>query len=143
MKRQLSLILAALLCLSMLAAMVACDKGNEPADTTAAETDAPTEQVTEAPTEETTEAPTEEPTTEEVTTDNTSAPVEGAINIGTAEDFCFSVFHAVILFRFSVHADPAGLQDLFYLTACSHTAVAKKLVQSFHGSSIIFLPPPP
>ncbi|MBO5842048.1 MAG: hypothetical protein J6R46_03530 [Clostridia bacterium] len=87
MKRQLSLILAALLCLSMLAAMVACDNGDKPADTTAAETDAPTEQVTEAPTtEETTEAPTEEPTTEEVTTDNTSAPVEGAINIGTAEE---------------------------------------------------------
>ena len=87
MKRQLSLILAALLCLSLLAAMVACDGGNKPAETTAAETGAPTEQVTEAPTtEETTETPTEEPTTEEVTTDNTSAPVEGAINIGTAEE---------------------------------------------------------
>lgn len=87
MKRQITLILAMLLCLSMLAAMVACDTGNNPADTTAAETDAPTEQVTEAPTtEETTEAPTEEVTTEEVTTDDVSAPVEGAINIGTAEE---------------------------------------------------------
>ena len=86
MKRQLSLILAALLCLSMLAAMVACDKGNDTAETTEATTQAPTEQETEAPTEQQTEAPTEEPTTEEVTTDNTSAPVEGAINIGTAEE---------------------------------------------------------
>ena len=86
MKRQLSLILAALLCLSVLAAMVACDGGEDVADTTEAKTEAPTEQVTEAPTEKETEAPTEEATTEEVTTDNTSAPVEGAINIGTAEE---------------------------------------------------------
>ena len=50
MKRNLSLILAALLCLSLLAAMVACDGGNKPAETTAAETDAPTEQTTEEPT---------------------------------------------------------------------------------------------
>ena len=57
MKRQLSLILAALLCLSMLAAMVACDNGDKPADTTAAETDAPTEaaqpEATKAPEVET------------------------------------------------------------------------------------------
>ena len=86
MKRQISLILAALLCLSMLAAMVACDNGTKPADTTEATTQAPTEQETEAPTEQQTEAPTQEETTEEVTTDNTSAPVEGAINIGTAEE---------------------------------------------------------
>ncbi len=86
MKRQISLILAVLLCLSMLAAMVACDKGNDPAETTASDTQAPTEQTTEAPaTEVTTEAPTEAPT-DEVTTDNTSEPVEGAINIGTAEE---------------------------------------------------------
>lgn len=86
MKRNLSLILAALLCLSLLAAMVACDGGDKPADTTAAQTDAPAEQTTEAPTtEETTEAPTEE-TTEEVTTNDVSAPVEGAINIGSAEE---------------------------------------------------------
>ena len=86
MKRNLSLILAAILCLSLLAAMVACDNGEKPAETTAAETDAPTEQTTEEPTtEETTEAPTDE-TTEEATTNDVSAPVEGAINIGTAEE---------------------------------------------------------
>ena len=85
MKRQITLILAAVLCLSLLAAMVACDTGDTPAETTATETQAPTEQETEAPTEETTEEATEE-TTEEATTDNTSAPVEGAINIGTAEE---------------------------------------------------------
>ena len=86
MKRKLSLILAALLCLSLLAAMVACDNGEKPDETTAAETDAPTEQTTEEPTtEETTEAPTDE-TTEEATTNDASAPVEGAINIGTAEE---------------------------------------------------------
>ena len=85
MKRQITLILAVVLCLSLLAAMVACDTGDTPAETTATETQAPTEQETEAPTEETTEEATEE-TTEEATTDNTSAPVEGAINIGTAEE---------------------------------------------------------
>ena len=41
MKRQLSLILAVLLCLSLLAAMVACDEGNKPAETTATETAVP------------------------------------------------------------------------------------------------------
>lgn len=86
MKRNLSLILAALLCLSLLAAMVACDNGDKPAETTVAETEAPDEQTTEEPTTEApTEAPTEE-TTEEVTTNDASEPVEGAINIGTAEE---------------------------------------------------------
>ncbi len=86
MKRQLSLILVALLCLSMLAAMVACDKGNNPADTTDANTQAPEEQTTEATEDTSAEETTAEETTAEETTDNTSAPVEGAINIGTAEE---------------------------------------------------------
>ena len=90
MKRQLSLILAALLCLSMLAALVACDKGDQPADTTGATTEAPAEQTTEVTTEadtdeETTDAAADA-TTEEGTTDTATAPVEGAINIGTAEE---------------------------------------------------------
>ena len=86
MKRQITIILAAILCLSVLAAMVACDKGEDSAETTVAETDAPTEQTTEEATEEATTEPATEETTEEATTDNTSAPVEGAINIGTAEE---------------------------------------------------------
>ena len=129
MKKQLSLILALLLCLSLIAAMVACDGGKKneettQAPTTEAPTEAPTtEETTEAPTteapteapttEETTEAPTTEVTTEAPTTqepettapetdEGTTAetepetegetevaidpPLEGAINIASAED---------------------------------------------------------
>ena len=86
MKRHLTLILAALLCLSLLAAMVACEESDKPAETTDAETNAPAEQTTEAPTTEETTEPATEETTEEATTNNASEPVEGAINIGTAEE---------------------------------------------------------
>ncbi len=87
MKRKLSLILAALLSLSLLAAIVACDNGDKPDDKTETPTaEAPAEQPS---SEETTEGTTEsnpEETTEEVTTNDASAPVEGAINIGTADE---------------------------------------------------------
>lgn len=86
MKKQLSLILALLLCLSLLAAMVACDNKQDPATTTEAETEAP---APEATTEETTEAETE-PETESVPEETTQGaadqPIEGAINIASAED---------------------------------------------------------
>lgn len=89
MKRQLSLILALVLCMSLLAAMVACDNGDKTEDSTDATTDAPTtEATTEAPTtEQTTEPETEsEPATEETTQDVADQPIEGAINIGSAEE---------------------------------------------------------
>lgn len=99
MKRQLSLILALVLSLSLLAAMVACDTGDAPKETTQSATEAPTQAPTNAPTEAPTQAPTEAPTeTQEPTETETDAPddgttedvadqpVEGAINIASAED---------------------------------------------------------
>ena len=87
MKRIATLLLAAMLILSLSATMFACEKGG---DVTEQPTETPT---TEAPTdtepEDTTPEATEpEDTTapEETTKDDTSAPVEGAINIGTAEE---------------------------------------------------------
>ncbi|MBR2445044.1 MAG: hypothetical protein IKB28_00085 [Clostridia bacterium] len=86
MKRQLSLILALVLCLSMLAAMVACDNGQDPATTTEAQTDAPTEAQTEAPTTEAQTEPATESQPEETTQAAADQPIEGAINIASAED---------------------------------------------------------
>lgn len=89
MKRLLSLILALMLSLSMVAAMVACDQGQTPTESTGPATEAPTEAPTEQPTDAPTEAPTEAPTqetTEETTEDSANQPVEGAINIGSAEE---------------------------------------------------------
>ena len=97
MKRQLSLILALVLSLSLLAAMVACDTGDAPKETTQSATEAPTQAPTETETQAPTEAPTEtqEPTETETETDApddgttedvADQPVEGAINIASAED---------------------------------------------------------
>lgn len=85
MKKSLALFLAMTLVLCLAATMFACDQGEKEPETT-------TEQLTEAPTQapdnqDSTETPTEENTTEEATTQDTgSEPVEGAINIGTAEE---------------------------------------------------------
>ena len=92
MRRSLSLILAILLSLSLVAAMVACDNTDASGESTEQTTQAPTtEEPTQTPTEEpTTEAPTTEPvtdaTTEETTENAADMPVEGAINIGSTED---------------------------------------------------------
>ncbi len=86
MKRQLSLVLALILCLSLLAAMVACDNGQDPATTTEAPTEAPTEAETEAPTTEAETEPETESQPEETTQNAADQPIEGAINIASAED---------------------------------------------------------
>ena len=75
MKRFVNILLALLLCSSTL--LVACDNGNQPADTepdssTAQETEQPTEQETEAPTTE--EIPTEIATEEETIVPNDGKP---------------------------------------------------------------------
>ena len=67
------LLLSVLLCVALGVAFTACDRGDTPADTTVADTSAPTEpDTTEAPTE----APTEPETTEEVTTEAPTEPEE-------------------------------------------------------------------
>lgn len=85
MKRFVTMLVAMLLMLSLTATMFACDSDDQPEQTPEAPTEAPTEQPTDPETtpEETTP---EETTPEEETTKDDSAPVEGAINIGTAEE---------------------------------------------------------
>lgn len=74
MKHRFLPALALFLCSLML--MTACDSGSAPAETTAPETDAPTEQITQAPTEEPTDTPTETPT-EIATEEETIVPNDG------------------------------------------------------------------
>ena len=84
MKRIITMLLATMLVLSLAATMFACDQGTEnPEVTTETPTDVPTEAPSETEPEETTP---EETTPEETTEDKSSQPVEGAINIGTAEE---------------------------------------------------------
>lgn len=72
MKRFVNILLALLLCSSTL--LVACDKGNQPAET---EPDSSTEQETEQPTEQETGAPTTEEITEIATEEETIVPNDG------------------------------------------------------------------
>ncbi len=84
MKRIITMLLAMMLVLSLAATMFACDKGGDDPEVT---TETPTEAPTETESEDTTpEETTPEETTPEETTKDSSAPVEGAINIGTAEE---------------------------------------------------------
>lgn len=85
MKRFITLLLSMMLVLSLAATMFACDQGQQSENPTETPTQEPAEQDTteEVTTEQDT---TDEGTTEEETTVRSSEPVEGAINIGTAEE---------------------------------------------------------
>ena len=85
MKRILTMLLTTMLVLSLAATMFACDQGGDDPEVT---TETPTEAPTDSEPDDTTVEDTtpEETTPEETTEDKTSEPVEGAINIGTAEE---------------------------------------------------------
>ena len=87
MKRIITMLLAMMLVLSLAATMFACDQGDtNPEETTETPTEAPTEAPSETESETETETETETESEEETTEDKTSQPVEGAINISTAEE---------------------------------------------------------